>query len=272
MALSLFWLCWNDSANDKKLISTTSRLLSSNASLNDADRWCMLPHTTRHAPAMIRWPWWRKIRYAARGPLAYTLCPNVVRRHSGFQGYKIASVVAARARRRSVCRRLLRLSRKICLLFPAATVFNLGENQFMYVSETHINPYIERFKACFCMAMAWLRGIRTSAASQSMYLNEVRRSEVTRRDAHVHFSKWTSRSCDKWLVSVCYWYVLPSLVHVDIGGVFWGYANQAVWGATFDDKNWLFWAHSRADWRNGSVKLFYFLLSRSVANISAQFV
>ena len=66
----------------------------------------------------------------------------------------MAPVVAARARRRSVCRTLLRLSRKICRMFPAATVFNLGENQFNYVSETHINPYIGRFKARFCMAMA----------------------------------------------------------------------------------------------------------------------
>ena len=66
----------------------------------------------------------------------------------------MAPVVAARARRRSVCRRLLRLSRKICLMFPAATVFNLGENQFIYVSETHINPNIGRFKASFCVAMA----------------------------------------------------------------------------------------------------------------------
>ena len=39
-------------------------------------------------------------------------------------------------------------------MFPAATVFNLGEKQFIYVSETHINPYIGRFKARFCMAMA----------------------------------------------------------------------------------------------------------------------
>ena len=59
-----------------------------------------------------------------------------VRRHTGCHGYKMAPVVAARARRRSVCRRLLRLLRKICLMFPAATVFNLGENQFIYVSET----------------------------------------------------------------------------------------------------------------------------------------
>ena len=66
----------------------------------------------------------------------------------------MAPVVAARARRRPVLRRLLRLSRKICLLFHAATVFNLGENQFLYVTESHINPYIGRFKARFCMAMA----------------------------------------------------------------------------------------------------------------------
>ena len=58
------------------------------------------------------------------------------------------------ARRRSVGRRLLRLSRKICEMFPAATVLNLGENQFIYVSETHFNPYIGRFKARFCMTMA----------------------------------------------------------------------------------------------------------------------
>ena len=51
-------------------------------------------------------------------------------------------------------RRLLRLSRKICLMFPAATVFNLGENQFIYVSETHIKLNIGRFKARFCVAMA----------------------------------------------------------------------------------------------------------------------
>ena len=44
-----------------------------------------------------------------------------VRRHTGCHGYKMALVVAARARRRSVCRRLLRLSRKICLMFPAAS-------------------------------------------------------------------------------------------------------------------------------------------------------
>ena len=66
----------------------------------------------------------------------------------------MAPVVAARARRRSVGRRLLRLSPKICLMFPAATVFNLGENQFIYVSEKHINPYIGRFKARF--AWRWL--------------------------------------------------------------------------------------------------------------------
>ena len=91
-----------------------------------------------------------------------------VRRHTGCHGYKMAPVVAAQARRRSVCRRLLRLWRKICLMFPAATVFNLGENQFIYVSETHIKLNIGRFKARFCVAMAWLRRIRTSAASQSM--------------------------------------------------------------------------------------------------------
>ena len=51
----------------------------------------------------------------------------------------MAPLVATRARRRSVGRRLLRLSCKICLMFPAATVFNLGENQFIYGSETHIN-------------------------------------------------------------------------------------------------------------------------------------
>ena len=77
----------------------------------------------------------------------------------------MAPVVATRARRCSVGRRLLRLSRKICVMFPAATVFNLGENQFIYVSERHINPYIRRFKARFRMAMG---RIRTSAASQSM--------------------------------------------------------------------------------------------------------
>ena len=43
----------------------------------------------------------------------------------------MAPVVATRARRRSVGRMLLRLSRKICVMFPAATVFNLGENQFI---------------------------------------------------------------------------------------------------------------------------------------------
>ena len=64
----------------RSLCPTTSRLLSSNASLNDADRWSMLPHTTRHVPAMIRGPRSRKMGYAARGPLAYTLCPNVKRR------------------------------------------------------------------------------------------------------------------------------------------------------------------------------------------------
>ena len=32
-------------------------------------------------------------------------------------------------------------------MFPAATVFNLGENQFIYVSETHIKLNIGRFKA-----------------------------------------------------------------------------------------------------------------------------
>ena len=58
------------------------------------------------------------------------------------------------ARRRSVGRRLLRHSRKIGVMFPAATVFNLGENQLIYVSETHFNSYIGRFKARFCMAMA----------------------------------------------------------------------------------------------------------------------
>ena len=51
-----------------------------------------------------------------------------------------------------------------------------------------------------------------------------------------------------WPVSVCYRYVVPSLVHFDIGG--WGYANQAVFfffgggggrrPATFDDKYRLF--------------------------------
>ena len=61
----------------------------------------------------------------------------------------MAPVVAARARRRSVCRRLLRLSRKICLMFPAATVFSLGENQFIYVSETHIKLNIGRFTGTF---------------------------------------------------------------------------------------------------------------------------
>ena len=91
-----------------------------------------------------------------------------VRRHTGCHGYKMAPVVAARARRWSVCRRLLRLSRKICLMFPAATVFNLGENQFIYVSETHIKLNIGRFSARFCVAMARLRRILTSAASQSM--------------------------------------------------------------------------------------------------------
>ena len=76
---------------------------------------------------------------------------------------KMAPVVAAQARRRSVCRRLLRLSRKICLMFPAATVFNLGENQFIYVSDTHSKLNIGRFKARFCVAMARLRRIPFSA-------------------------------------------------------------------------------------------------------------
>ena len=49
---------------------------------------------------------------------------------------------------------LLRLSRKISLMFPAATVFNLGENQLIYESETHINPNIGRSKTPFCVAMA----------------------------------------------------------------------------------------------------------------------
>ena len=52
--------------------------------------------------------------------------------------------------------------------FPAATVFNLGENQFTYVSETHIKLISGGEKARFCVAMARLRRIRTSAASQSM--------------------------------------------------------------------------------------------------------
>ena len=61
----------------RSLFPTTSRLLSSNASLNDADRCCMLLQTTRHAEAMIRGPRSRRMGYAARGPLTYTLCPNV---------------------------------------------------------------------------------------------------------------------------------------------------------------------------------------------------
>ena len=61
----------------------------------------------------------------------------------------MAPVIVAPSKRRSVCRMFLRLSPKIYIMFPAATVSNLGENQFNYVSETHINPYIGRFKALF---------------------------------------------------------------------------------------------------------------------------
>ena len=106
----------------------------------------------------------------------------------------MAPVVAARARRRSVGRKFLRLSRKICIMFTAATVFNLGENQFIYVSETHINPYIGRFKARFCMAIARLQRTGTSAASQSMQLNGVRRSEVARRGGEVARFLFISRN------------------------------------------------------------------------------
>ena len=60
----------------RSLFPTTSRVLSWNASVNDADRCCMLLHTTRHAEAMIRGPRSRRMGYAARGPLTYTLCPN----------------------------------------------------------------------------------------------------------------------------------------------------------------------------------------------------
>ena len=49
-----------------------------------------------------------------------------------------------------------------------ATVLNLGENQFIYVSETHIKLISGGEKARFCVAMARLWRIRTSAASQSM--------------------------------------------------------------------------------------------------------
>ena len=55
----------------------------------------------------------------------------------------MAPVLATRARRRSVGRRSLRLSRKICVMFPAATVFNLGENQFIFVRETYRSVYWE---------------------------------------------------------------------------------------------------------------------------------
>ena len=55
-------------------------------------------------------------------------------------------------------------------MFPTASVFNLGESQFTYVSETHIKLNIGRFKARFCAAMARLRRMWTSAASQSINL------------------------------------------------------------------------------------------------------
>ena len=61
----------------RSLFPTTSRLLSSNASLNDADRCCMLLHTTRYAEAMIRGPPSQSMGYAVRGPLTYIPCPNV---------------------------------------------------------------------------------------------------------------------------------------------------------------------------------------------------
>ena len=64
-----------------------------------------------------------------------------VRRHTGCHGYKMAPVVAARARRRSVCRRLLRLSRKICLMFAAATVFNFGRES-VHLCKWNISNWI----------------------------------------------------------------------------------------------------------------------------------
>ena len=40
-------------------------------------------------------------------------------------------------------------------MFHAATVFNyLGENEFNYVSETHINPYIGEVRGTF-FALEW---------------------------------------------------------------------------------------------------------------------
>ena len=74
MALSLFWLCWNDSANDKKLISNDKLVTLFERKL---ERRRPLLHASAYSAPCRRDDPRAAVAengYAARGPLTYTLC------------------------------------------------------------------------------------------------------------------------------------------------------------------------------------------------------
>ena len=137
-------------------------------------------------------------------------------------------------------------------------VFKLGENHFSCVLATRVNLIIGTFMQLFCMAMAWSSG-HTGLRPVVMYVCEW--MEAVPTSWHEGTFMFISRNgrTEVAVYRKCHF-------AVDMKGLFLfllrSTAPSAEWtsgllaGATFDYKNWLFWAHLQWDRQNSTAKMF----------------
>ena len=173
-----------------------------------------------------------------------------------------------------MCRRLFRHSCKVCLLFSAATVFNLAESHFPYVLAKRVNLFIGRFMPLFCLAMAW-SSPHAGLRSLVLYVSEWRPSRrVDQKERSCSFlerdNQKVSCTVNVTLLALLIWrafflYLLRSTALLQNG-------HQGVLKATFDYKNPPFWAYLRWDRQNSTAKMFCLSFLMCVPNIFAHVV